>query len=104
MSPYIYHILKHKEIKLPVIIQESKDSKELARAHELFRPLRQRVYAILFNLHHLHFLAKQRNEKVPTVQVKETYYCPQKKGIVSDLVQAIEVGWGVPTVERLWLG
>ncbi|XP_021964405.1 constitutive coactivator of PPAR-gamma-like protein 1 isoform X2 [Folsomia candida] len=104
MSPYIYHILKHREIKLPVIIQESKDSKELPKAYELFRPLRQRVYAILFNLHHLHFLAKQRNEKTPPLYVKETYYCPITKGIKTDLVQAVEVGWGVPTVERLWLG
>lgn len=70
----------------------------------MFRPLRQRVYAILFNLHHLHFLAKQRNEKTPPLYVKETYYCPITKGIKTDLVQAVEVGWGVPTVERLWLG
>jgi len=86
------------------LIQEAKDSKDLPKARELFRPLRQRVYAILFNLHHLQFLAKQRNEKVPTIFVKEVFYSPESKSIKTELVSAVEVGWGVPTVERLWLG
>jgi len=92
-----------KEVKLPGLIEDVKNN-ELPKAHELFRPLRQRVYAILFNLHHLQFLAKQRNEKAPTIQVKETLYCPILKSNKTQFVQAVEIGWGVPTVERLWLG
>jgi hypothetical protein len=62
------------------------------------------VYAILFNLHHLNFLAKQRNEKACSIYIKETRYCPLSKSLKSEFIQAIEIGWGVPTVERLWLG
>lgn len=89
---------------MPAILQDTKDLIELPNAHDLFRPLRQRVYAILFNLHHLQFLAKQRNEKIPVIEVKETYYCAKNKNVETKLVQAVELGWGVPTVERLWLG
>ncbi|CAL8093948.1 unnamed protein product [Orchesella dallaii] len=103
MSPYICQILKNKEVKLPALIEDVKNN-ELPKAHDLFRPLRQQVYAILFNLHHLQFLAKQRNEKAPTIQVKETLYCPMLKSNKTQFVNAVEIGWGVPTVERLWLG
>jgi hypothetical protein len=89
---------------LPVLIEDVKGSTDLPHAHVVFRPLRQRVYAILFNLHHLHFLAKERGESVPKIEVKETYYDPSTKQAKTDLVRAVEVGWGVPTIERLWLG
>lgn len=49
-------------------------------------------------------MAKQKEEKVPPIKVKEAYYCPNTKGVVETEVQAVEVGWGVPTVEKLWLG
>lgn len=98
-----FSLFEQKEVKLPALIEDVKNN-ELPKAHDLFRPLRQRVYAILFNLHHLQFLAKQRNEKVPTIQVKETMFCPLLKTNKTQFVNAVEIGWGVPTVERLWLG
>jgi len=93
-----------KETRLPVIIEDINSPHDLPETHLLFRPLRQRVYAILFNLHHLHFLAKERGEVVPKIEIKETYYDPVTKQAKTDVVRAVEVGWGIPTVERLWLG
>lgn len=81
-----------------------KSQSELPKAKDLFRPLRQKVYALLFNLHHLHFVAKQKSETVPPVVVKETFYDPSTNEIQTDEVRAVELGWGVPTVEKLWLG
>ena len=51
MSPYVYQILTKGEIKLPVVIE----SDVLPPVHAFFQPLRQRVYAILCNLHHARF-------------------------------------------------
>ncbi|CAG7719750.1 unnamed protein product [Allacma fusca] len=105
MSPYICQIIKQKEIRLPLLIEDIRPvSADVPRAHELFRPLRQRVYAILFNLHHIHYLAKKSGEKPAHIQVNENYYCTRTKSVKTLTVNAVEVGWAIPTVEKLWLG
>jgi hypothetical protein len=46
--------LRRGELKLPVLL-EDENSPELPHIHKLYQPLRQSVYAILFNLHHVNF-------------------------------------------------
>ncbi|XP_026684073.1 constitutive coactivator of PPAR-gamma-like protein 1 homolog [Diaphorina citri] len=54
MSPLIYQIYTHGQIRLPVLL-ENED--EVPNCHLFYRPIRQKVYAILFNLHHHTFMA-----------------------------------------------
>ncbi|XP_076372934.1 constitutive coactivator of PPAR-gamma-like protein 1 homolog [Tachypleus tridentatus] len=109
MSPWIYQLLTQGEIKLPVTIEED-IPRDVPLGAILFRPLRQMVYAILFNLHHQHFLAKQKErkegveEKVPDIIIKEWAWNKHKQYTSPDLVPAVPLGWAVPTVQRLWCG
>lgn len=50
------------EIKLPMLM-EDETHKELPSIHLLYRPVRQMVYAVLFNLHHYMFMASKSKEK-----------------------------------------
>ena len=50
------------EIKLPVLM-EDENHKEFYSIHLLYRPVRQMVYAILFNLHHYMYMASKNKEK-----------------------------------------
>ncbi|KAJ9598878.1 hypothetical protein L9F63_026588 [Diploptera punctata] len=91
MSPYIYQILTQGEIKLPVLM-EDENHKEFPSIHVLYRPVRQMVYAILFNLHHYMYMASKNKEK--------------GEGEKCDIpeLRVIRIGWGVPTIQRLWFG
>ncbi|XP_013788350.2 constitutive coactivator of PPAR-gamma-like protein 1 [Limulus polyphemus] len=97
------------EIKIPVVIEEEVP-RVLPPGALLFRPLRQLVYAIVFNLHHMQFMAKQKKdqegkeEKVPDVIVKEWTWSKHKQYNSPDLVPAMPLGWAVPTIQRLWFG
>lgn len=62
MSPHIYQILATGEIKLPVLL-EDENQREFPSIHVIYRPVRQMVYAILFNLHHQIFMATKNKEK-----------------------------------------
>lgn len=62
MSPHIYQILIAGEIKLPVLL-EDENHREFPSIHLIYRPVRQMVYAILFNLHHRMYLATKSKEK-----------------------------------------
>lgn len=62
MSPHIYQILIAGEIKLPVLL-EDENHREFPSIHLIYRPIRQMVYAILFNLHHRMYLATKSREK-----------------------------------------
>lgn len=50
------------EIKLPVLMEEE-NSKELPSIQLIYRPVRQMVYAILFNLHHHIYMATKQKDK-----------------------------------------
>ena len=60
------------EIRLPVVL-EDQCHREVPNIQLFYRPVRQMVYAILFNLHHHTFLAdkqrEQQNEKPETSNV-----------------------------------
>lgn len=62
MSPHIYQILISGEVKLPVLL-EDENHREFPSIHLIYRPVRQMVYAILFNLHHQIFMATKNKEK-----------------------------------------
>ena len=61
MSPYVYQVLNKGEIKLPVLL-EGDNFSQFPPAHEIFKPLRQNVYALLFNLHHARYTRKTIEE------------------------------------------
>ncbi|XP_031778257.1 constitutive coactivator of PPAR-gamma-like protein 1 homolog isoform X1 [Nasonia vitripennis] len=110
MSPYIYQILANGEIKLPVLL-EDENNKEFSSIHVIYRPVRQMVYAILFNLHHRLYLATKSKEKgetdkieVSDVIVKEWVWSKSNPFQTPELVKAEQIGWGVPTIQRLWFG
>lgn len=73
MSPYIYQILIAGEIKLPVLL-EDENHREFPSIHVIYRPIRQMVYAILFNLHHRMYLATKSKEKGGKYDVDFTIY------------------------------
>jgi len=110
MSPYIYQILTQGEIKLPVLM-EDETHKEFPSIHLLYQPVRQMVYAILFNLHHYMYMASKNKEKgepdkcdIPELYVKEWIWSKSNQYQSPDLVRAEQIGWGVPTIQRLWFG
>ena len=76
MSPLILQLLTRGEIKLPVLMEDCHNTSNLNDAktnqpadeippiHEVYQPLRQRVYAILYNLHHAQFNKRQIEESI----------------------------------------
>ncbi|XP_066992640.1 constitutive coactivator of PPAR-gamma-like protein 1 homolog [Anabrus simplex] len=113
MSPFIYQILTQGEVKFPVLM-EDENHKELPSIHTLYRPVRQMVYAILFNLHHQMYLASKNKEKggkkepeqleIPELKIKEWVWSKNNPYQTPDLVKAEQIGWAVPTIQRLWFG
>ncbi|VVC24650.1 PIN domain-like [Cinara cedri] len=106
MSTYLYHILTKAEIKLPVLLEDEMNH-EIPNIHLFYRQARQMVYGILFNLHHAHYLAKSNSSQkveLPVIQIRE--WIRDKTNIYKHyhLVKAEPLGWGVPTVHRLWFG
>ncbi|KAH8031959.1 hypothetical protein HPB51_022279 [Rhipicephalus microplus] len=61
MSPWIYQLLSQGAIKIPVAI-EDEAPRDIPWGVTLFRPIRQMVYAVLFNMHHHAFVARQKRE------------------------------------------
>lgn len=57
----ISNCLLQGEIKLPTIM-EDEHHKEIPSIHHFYRPIRQMVYAILFNLHHHTYMATKSKE------------------------------------------
>lgn len=88
--------------------------------HLLYRPARQAIYAILFNLYHQKYLCSKaisqqnkesanRNQQrcnptLPEVVISEWIWSPQNEYKKPDLVNAIQLPWAVPTIQRLWFG
>ena len=51
MSPFICQLLTRGEIKLPVLLEGD----VLPPVHKFYQPLRQNVYAVLFNIYHARY-------------------------------------------------
>lgn len=106
MSPQIIQILTTGEIRLPCLL-EDEQHREIRSIHQLFRPIRQNVYALLFNLHHLQYVVRNKEKKgveLPEVFVKEWVWSKTNNYDKPALVKAEPLGWGVPTIQRLWFG
>ncbi|CAB3362557.1 Hypothetical predicted protein [Cloeon dipterum] len=109
MAPQIHQILSLGQIRLSAVLE---DETELPLAHLFFRPVRQMVYGILFNLHHLSFLQSHKAAKdkatqiahinLDSIAVQEIVWLKDSSRV--DRVKPERVGWGVPTVQRLWFG
>uniref|UniRef100_A0A8C2K113 Family with sequence similarity 120A n=1 Tax=Cyprinus carpio TaxID=7962 RepID=A0A8C2K113_CYPCA len=81
MYPYIYHVLTKGEIKLSVTI-EDEANKDLPSAVQLYRPVRQYVYGVLFSLAE----AKKKAERLGMF-----FSLPFRE-------------WTCPNLKKLWLG
>uniref|UniRef100_A0A8C7HQF4 Family with sequence similarity 120 member A n=1 Tax=Oncorhynchus kisutch TaxID=8019 RepID=A0A8C7HQF4_ONCKI len=110
MYPYIYHILTKGEIKLSVTI-EDEANQELPSAVQLFRPIRQHVYGVLFSLAEAKKKAERlamRRNRLPEyspVAVKEWAAYKGKSPHTPELVEALPFReWTCPNLKKLWLG
>ncbi|XP_076027516.1 constitutive coactivator of PPAR-gamma-like protein 1 homolog isoform X2 [Genypterus blacodes] len=110
MYPYIYHLLTKGEIKISVTI-EDEANKELPSAVQLFRPVRQFVYGVLFSLAEARKKAERlamRKSCLPEyspVMVKEWAAYKGKSPHTPELVEALTFReWTCPNLKKLWLG
>lgn len=111
MTPWLLHVLTTKEVRLPCVM-EDEANREFPPVHEIYQPLRQRVYAVLFNLHHHRYVhAKKKEAKEvpdnappPEVVVKEWAYSRSNPYQHAEEVKAVPLPWAVPTLHRLWFG
>ncbi|CAJ1051868.1 constitutive coactivator of PPAR-gamma-like protein 1 homolog isoform X2 [Xyrichtys novacula] len=110
MYPYIYHVLTKGEIKLSVTI-EDEANKDLPSAVQLFRPIRQYVYGVLFSLAEARKKAERlamRKNCLPEythVLVKEWAAYKGKSPHTPELVEALPFReWTCPNLKKLWLG
>ncbi|XP_045765147.1 constitutive coactivator of PPAR-gamma-like protein 1 isoform X2 [Maniola jurtina] len=113
MHPQMLSILTHRQVALPVLMEDD-NHREIPSIHHFFRPIRQNVYAILYNMHHHRFMAQKAkdegtaststlNERC-TVQVAEWIYSRVNPGKSPEIVPGVMLDWPVPTVQRLWFG
>ncbi|XP_041976736.1 constitutive coactivator of PPAR-gamma-like protein 1 isoform X2 [Aricia agestis] len=114
MHPHMLAILTHRQIALPVLMEDD-NHREIPSIHHFYRPIRQNVYAILYNMHHHRFMAQKArdegtatgsmiNERPCTVQIAEWIYSHVNPGKSPELVSGVVLDWPVPTVQRLWFG
>ncbi|KAJ8731999.1 hypothetical protein PYW08_014729 [Mythimna loreyi] len=113
MHPQMLSILTHRQVTLPVLMEDD-NHREIPSIHHFFRPVRQNVYAILYNMHHHRFMAQKAKEEGSTssvnidrpctVQVSEWIYSRVNPGKSPEIVPGIVLDWPVPTVQRLWFG
>lgn len=114
MHPHMLSILTHRQVTLPVLMEDD-NHREIPSIHHFFRPIRQNVYAILYNMHHHRFMAQKAREdgstsssssldRPCTVQVAEWIYSRVNPGKNAEVVPGLVLDWPVPTVQRLWFG
>ncbi|KAG5888701.1 hypothetical protein JTB14_035766 [Gonioctena quinquepunctata] len=111
MAPIILHVLSTQEVRLPCLM-EDEGNREFPPIHDIYRSLRQRIYAVLFNLHHLRYVHSKKkdaeelpeNAPPPDVIVKEWIYSRSNPYQYPEEVKAEPLPWAVPTLQRLWFG
>lgn len=105
MDSRIYILLTKKEILLPQIL-EDEQYRDMTPIHIFYRPARQMIYAILFNLYHQKFMCSKTKDNLPAPEViiNEWIWSPQNEYSKPDEVYAIQLPWAVPTIQRLWFG
>lgn len=105
MDARIYILLTKKEILLPQIL-EDEQYREMIPIHIFYRPARQMIYAILFNLYHQKYMCSKTKDNLPMPEViiNEWIWSPQNEYNKPDEVYATQLPWAVPTIQRLWFG
>lgn len=126
MDPKIYQLLTRKEIILPQIL-EDETYRDMPSVHLFYRPARQMIYAILFNVYHQKYLYSQRTEEMAAaaaaaaetttaggnskkfsiplnVAVNEWIWTPKNNYSRPERVVPELLPWAVPTIQRLWFG
>lgn len=105
MDPRIYILLTKKEILMPQIL-EDEQYREMPAIHIFYRPARQMIYAILFNLYHQKYMCSKAKDNLPMpdVIIQEWIWSPQNEYKKAEEVYAIQLPWAVPTIQRLWFG
>ncbi|XP_038061323.1 constitutive coactivator of PPAR-gamma-like protein 1 homolog [Patiria miniata] len=101
MMAQVAQALRWGEIKIGVTLEDEM-SGEFPLSTHLFRPIRQKVYGILFSCQHL----KEVNGsgEMPKVVLKEWLIRRESTLPKPDLVEATPMEWLVPPIQRLWLG
>lgn len=105
MDPRIYILLTKKEILMPQIL-EDEQYREMPSVHLFYRPARQMIYAILFNLYHQKYMCSKNKDNLPSPEViiSEWIWSPNNEYKKPEEVQAVQLQWAVPTIQRLWFG
>jgi hypothetical protein len=119
MDARIYVLLTKREIMLPQVL-EDETYREIPPVHLFYRPARQMIYAILFNLYHQKYMCSKSAEEeggkaavagkkaqpgqLPDVKIAEWVWSPQNEFSKPESVSAQCLNWAVPTVQRLWFG
>lgn len=105
MDPRIYILLTKKEILMPQVL-EDEQYREMPPIHIFYRPARQMIYAVLFNLYHQKYMCSKNKDNLPSPEViiSEWIWSPQNEYKKPDKVNAIQLPWAVPTIQRLWFG
>lgn len=107
MDPRIYQLLTKKQLILPQIL-EDEHYRELPSVHLFYRPARQMIYAILFNMYHQKYLCSKKESTtkhdLPDISVSEWIWSPQNQYKKAETVKATLLPWAVPTIQRLWFG
>jgi hypothetical protein len=105
MDPKIYILLTKKEILLPQVL-EDEQYREMPAINVFYRPARQMIYAVLFNLYHQKYMCSKTKDNLPTpdVIINEWIWSPQNEYKKAEEVYATQLPWAVPTIQRLWFG
>ncbi|CRK95071.1 CLUMA_CG008549, isoform A [Clunio marinus] len=105
MDPRIYILLTKKEILLPQVL-EDEQYREMPSVNIFYRPARQMIYAVLFNLYHQKYMCSKTKDNLPMpdVVINEWIWSPQNEYKKAEEVYAIQLPWAVPTIQRLWFG
>lgn len=105
MDPKIYILLTKKEILLPQVL-EDEQYREMPAVNVFYRPARQMIYAVLFNLYHQKYMCSKTKDNLPMpdVIINEWVWSPQNEFKKPEEVYAVQLPWAVPTIQRLWFG
>ncbi|KAL7024163.1 hypothetical protein ACKWTF_012928 [Chironomus riparius] len=105
MDSRIYILLTKKEILMSQVL-EDEQYREMPAIHIFYRPARQMIYAILFNLYHQKYMCSKTKDNLPMpdVIIQEWIWSPQNEYKKPEEVYAVQLPWAVPTIQRLWFG
>jgi hypothetical protein len=101
MSPALYSLLTTGDIKLGQLLEDEGHT-ELPAIHSIYKELRQKVYGIVFNHHHLTFTRNKYEDEVSSLKKKiKAIKVQQKKLAGGDVVQVLHKGEPTPETEVL---